>query len=132
MPIRVTQSSSRFSARPTQATQPLPNSHRRPRRPSMLWPNDADLASRDATLRHALELVLDDERLTQLVRSRHPDAGVQLITSNYVRYKPGTSCIVGFVARTTNDVALPGYAKASADEDSPQLFLLPNDAVLRG
>lgn len=54
---------------------------------------DAALAARDRTL-VGLEVILDDERLTSELAAALPDDGVTAAEATYVRYKPGTACIV--------------------------------------
>jgi Phosphotransferase enzyme family len=56
---------------------------------------DADLAARDELLRD-LALVLDGEHVAATLSEARPDLDVRAATATYVRYKPGTACIVAY------------------------------------
>jgi energy-coupling factor transporter ATP-binding protein EcfA2/aminoglycoside phosphotransferase (APT) family kinase protein len=76
----------------------------------MLSPLDADLVRRDPTL-PGLAVVLDPETFVGALRRLLPDADLGAACVTYVKYKPGTSCLVGYhltVAGTVVNV----YAKA--------------------
>ncbi|MFQ5592857.1 MAG: phosphotransferase family protein [Anaerolineae bacterium] len=76
----------------------------------MLSPHDADLARRDSDI-PGLGLLLDPEAFATALRTVLPDAGVGAAKARYVRYKPGTNCLVAYrlqVAGVETDV----YAKA--------------------
>ncbi|RME48194.1 MAG: hypothetical protein D6791_03945, partial [Chloroflexi bacterium] len=76
----------------------------------MLLPPDAELARRDAAI-PGLGLLLDPEAFTDALRVALPHAGVESARARYVRYKPGTNCLVAYqleVTGTWTDV----YAKA--------------------
>jgi tRNA A-37 threonylcarbamoyl transferase component Bud32 len=76
----------------------------------MLSPPDADLARRDSAI-PGLGLLLDPEAFAKALRTALPDAGVGAAKARYVRYKPGTNCLVAYrleVAGAETDV----YAKA--------------------
>ncbi len=53
----------------------------------------AELAARDRAL-PGLAIVLDDEALAAELAHALPDAGVTAAEATYVRYKPGTACVV--------------------------------------
>src|SRR5438552_11067274 len=65
----------------------------------MLAPDDLALVQREQAL-PGLATLLDEERLLATLRDRLPSrrAGADLksIRANYVRYKPATSCLVGY------------------------------------
>jgi hypothetical protein len=65
----------------------------------MLLPADASLAARDRRL-PGLALVLDETSLTEELQRRCPETTIRSLHANYVRYKPGTNCIVGYRAVT--------------------------------
>lgn len=60
----------------------------------MLSPADANVARRDPVL-PGLPLLLDDEAMTQILRANWL-AEVADVRACYVRYKPGTSCLVSY------------------------------------
>ncbi|UCD75510.1 MAG: aminoglycoside phosphotransferase family protein [Phycisphaerales bacterium] len=65
----------------------------------MLSPADADLVARDQRL-PGLALLFDETALSEEIKRRCPAATIGDLRANYVRYKPGTSCIVGYSARS--------------------------------
>jgi aminoglycoside phosphotransferase (APT) family kinase protein len=76
----------------------------------MLSPLDADLVQRDPAL-PGLAIVLDPEAFVGALRRSLPDADLGAARITYVKYKPGTNCLVGYrltVAGTIVEV----YAKA--------------------
>jgi aminoglycoside phosphotransferase (APT) family kinase protein len=76
----------------------------------MLLPADAELARREAAI-PGLPLLLDPEAFVAALRTSLPGADVQTAQVTYVRYKPGTSCLVAYrlqVAGAETDV----YARA--------------------
>ncbi len=76
----------------------------------MLCPADANLVKRDPGL-SGLAMILDPDAFAEMLQGLYPDAGVTGCVANYVRYKPATSCLVGFTvscAAGTVDV----YARA--------------------
>ena len=76
----------------------------------MLSPDDADLARRDSDI-PGLGLLLDPTAFAEALRAALPDAGVGAAKARYVRYKPGTNCLVAYrigFAGVETDV----YAKA--------------------
>lgn len=62
----------------------------------MLAPADAELARRDPAI-PGMALVLDPEALAGRLRAARPRGGVVSARATYVRYKPGTSCLVGYL-----------------------------------
>ena len=76
----------------------------------MLCQADANLVKRDPGL-PGLGMILDPDAFIETLQGLYPDAGVTGAAPNYVRYKPTTSCLVGyrvFCAAGTVDV----YARA--------------------
>ncbi|MEZ4353740.1 MAG: aminoglycoside phosphotransferase family protein [Myxococcota bacterium] len=60
----------------------------------MLASDDAGLVARDRAL-PGLETLLDEKRLHEALASRGFD-GIEALEADYVRYKPGTSCLVAY------------------------------------
>jgi len=78
----------------------------------MLCQADANLVKRDPGL-PGLAMILDPDAFVETLQGLYPDAGVTGAEPNYVRYKPATSCLVGYrvnCAAGTVDV----YARAHA------------------
>ncbi|MBW3611543.1 MAG: aminoglycoside phosphotransferase family protein [Actinobacteria bacterium] len=61
----------------------------------MLTPADAAIVRRDQAV-PGLALVLDDDALTSRLRTARPELGLVSARATYVRYKPGTSCLVAY------------------------------------
>ena len=61
----------------------------------MLTPADAAIVARDQAV-PGLALVLDDDALTSRLRTVRPELGLVSARATYVRYKPGTSCLVAY------------------------------------
>ena len=61
----------------------------------MLTPADAQIVRRDQAV-PGLALVLDDDALTSRLRTARPELGLVSARATYVRYKPGTSCLVAY------------------------------------
>lgn len=85
----------------------------------MLAPADAALACRDRAI-PGLATVLDPEALRERLREAMPTARIGALSTTYVRYKPATSCLVGFRVGE-NGEELTGYAKALAHGDEAKL-----------
>ena len=64
----------------------------------MLCQADADLVKRDPGL-PGLAMILDPDAFIETLQGLYPDAGVTGAEPNYVRYKPATSCLVGYRVR---------------------------------
>ncbi|RKT46151.1 aminoglycoside phosphotransferase family protein [Thiocapsa rosea] len=79
----------------------------------MLSDPDRALAARDTAL-PGLGLVLDREAILDAVCMAWPDDGITSLETSYLRYKPGTNCLVGYRARTPRG-PLRFHAKAFAD-----------------
>ena len=86
----------------------------------MLTPADAALASRDPGL-PGLAVVLDDDALTALLGAR--------AVRRYVRYKPGTSCLVAAQLDTGDDAVVTAYAEDGRQKADKTSHGCP-DAVL--
>ena len=85
----------------------------------MLSPLDADLVRRDPAL-PGLAIVLDPEAFVGALRCSLPDIDLGAACISYVKYKPGTNCLVGYrliVAGIVIDV----YAKAYGANASKKL-----------
>ena len=61
----------------------------------MLSQADANVVRRDPQL-PGLAMLLDPDAFAETLRRLYPDAGVASTEPRYVRYKPGTSCLVGY------------------------------------
>ncbi|MHC4415976.1 MAG: aminoglycoside phosphotransferase family protein [Planctomycetota bacterium] len=61
----------------------------------MLCQADASLVRRDPLI-PGLGTLLDPEAFAESLRRAYPGAGVTTAEPRYVRYKPGTSCLVGY------------------------------------
>jgi tRNA A-37 threonylcarbamoyl transferase component Bud32 len=64
----------------------------------MLSAADASLVAREPMIR-GMSAVLDEDAFAAVLHRLYPDAGVTGAVSRYVRYKPGTSCLVGYRVR---------------------------------
>jgi hypothetical protein len=71
----------------------------------MLWRDDARLVERDRGL-PGLGVVLDPEAVVDWLRRHGPDTGVRDARPQYVRYKPGTSCLVTYAVEATDGSAV--------------------------
>jgi aminoglycoside phosphotransferase (APT) family kinase protein len=76
----------------------------------VLTPLDADLARRDSAV-PGLALVLDADAFVGALGRSVPEADVSGARITYVKYKPGTNCLVGF-RLVVDGNALDVYAKA--------------------
>jgi hypothetical protein len=76
-----------------------------------MWDADAELAHRDDAL-PGLRLLLDEDAFTEALRAARPDAGVSSARATYVRYKPGTSCLLGYVISREEGGDVLAYARA--------------------
>ena len=76
----------------------------------MLSPDDQRLVMLDSHL-PGLRKLLDDEAMTVALAKAWPSLGVRRVAANYVRYKPRTSCIVGYEI-TTDTEKLFTYGRA--------------------
>ncbi|WP_296807414.1 aminoglycoside phosphotransferase family protein [Thiocapsa sp.] len=79
----------------------------------MLLDPDRALAARDIAL-PGLGFVLDSEAILAAVRMAWPDEGIASLETIYVRYKPGTNCLAGYLAHTPSG-PLRFQAKTFAD-----------------
>lgn len=96
----------------------------------MLSPPDSHLVRREPGI-PGLALLLDDEAFTSMLQLRCPDAGVRSAIARYVRYKPGTDCLVGYrieYGRGEVDV----YAKAFRRGDRSRLDKAMAQEVITG
>lgn len=61
--------------------------------------DDLDVIKRDPTL-PGLEVLLDSERMQSVLRRLFPEYNILGLSSSYLKYKPQTNCLAGFVADT--------------------------------
>lgn len=85
----------------------------------MLAPADAAVARRDTAI-PGLALVLDPDALADRLRAARPGAGPTSARVRYVRYKPGTSCLVGLELEVAGRWT-PAFAKAYGRGDRTKL-----------
>ncbi len=64
----------------------------------MLSPDDATLVSREPDL-PGLATALDAEAVLALLQQHFPQQPIQAVEATYVRYKPETSCLVGYTVQ---------------------------------
>ncbi|MFD1733721.1 hypothetical protein ACFSC4_24955 [Deinococcus malanensis] len=88
----------------------------------MLFPADLGLTRRESHL-PALAVALDPEALLTRLRQAMPDLNATDVQLAYVRYKPGTSCLVGGHLHAAGEVTpfhvtafRPGSLKVAAQE----------------
>ncbi len=87
----------------------------------MLAPADAAIVARDRAV-PGLALVLDPEALGARLAPVRPDLGPFVACATYVRYKPGTSCLVAYrLDRPGNAPAELVFAKAYRGGDGAKL-----------
>ena len=82
----------------------------------MLSHPDRDLVRRDAAL-PGLATVLDSTAMIDVLRRMRPDLGLGGSEITYVRYKPGTSCLVGYRVRLDGKDVLFGVQARRADRE---------------
>lgn len=82
----------------------------------MLSSPDADLVRRDPGL-PGLAMLLDPEALAARLREALPDADLEQLQPAYLRYKPGTSCLVGYRRESTGSVTLYAVARRANDAE---------------
>jgi aminoglycoside phosphotransferase (APT) family kinase protein len=93
-------------------------------------PEDRELVARDPEL-PGLALLLDDDAFTALLQERVPGAAIRRARGTYVRYKPGTNCLVAFEAETgTGTHRL--YARAERPAETAKLHKRAADGPLAG
>lgn len=66
----------------------------------MLSQADANVVRRDPQL-PGLAVLLDPDAFADVLRRRGPEIQIEWVRAQYVRYKAGTSCLVGYVVRTS-------------------------------
>ena len=82
-------------------------------------PEDRALAVRDSEL-PGLALLLDDDAVAAALSEQLPAVGVRAVRSTYIRYKPGTNCLVAFEIDTADGPRL-AYGRAEHQDDEPKL-----------
>lgn len=85
----------------------------------MLAPADAAIVRSDLAI-SGLALVLDPEALADRLRVARPGADLTSARAHYVRYKPGTSCLVGLELEVGGRW-VPAFAKAYRRDDRSKL-----------
>lgn len=75
----------------------------------MLSPPDADLVRRERSL-PGLALLLDPEAFVRALRPYVPEAGLREASITYIRYKPGTNCLLTYRLETGGG-PVTAYAK---------------------
>src|SRR5262245_51767131 len=83
----------------------------------MLSPPDRELVRRDRAV-PGLPVLLDPAAFVDVLNTALPDAGVRAGWTTYVRYKPQTSCLVGYALETDHGrVRVHARAHRLADAD---------------
>ncbi|MCG9893726.1 MAG: aminoglycoside phosphotransferase family protein [Thermosynechococcaceae cyanobacterium MS004] len=85
----------------------------------MLHSADQTLIERDRAI-PGLAMLLDDDALLGLLKSRHPHLNIQAVQGTYLRYKPYTNCLVTYQV-TLNQQTHWIYAKAFSTEQFGKL-----------
>lgn len=85
----------------------------------MLSRHDAQLAHRDPSI-PSLPLLFDEEAFRQRLNEARPPSRFKNISLNYVRYKPGTSCIAAFEGETET-TTIQFYAKGMSLDTAHKL-----------
>src|SRR4051794_3279027 len=80
----------------------------------MLCPADTDLVRRDSAL-PGLATLLDPDAFAAALCRAVPGLGVEGGRITYVRYKPGTSCLVGYRLATAGKVVIVAAAAFRSD-----------------
>jgi len=75
----------------------------------MLSPPDADLVRRERSL-PGLAVLLDPEAFVRALRPHAPDADLREASITYIRYKPGTNCLLAYRLET-REGPVTAYAK---------------------
>ena len=86
----------------------------------MLSPTDAAVVARDPAI-PGLALLLDDDAVADKLHRFAPNAGIQAAHARYLRYKPGTSCLVAYQVTTTAGT-IDIYAKAYCRSDRKKML----------
>lgn len=81
--------------------------------------HDAELAARDPAL-PGVAVLLDGDLMAELLAAACPDAGIGGAVAEYVRYKPGDSCLVAYEFDAAGG-PLPGYARCQRHDDLAKL-----------
>ena len=81
----------------------------------MLATSDQAVLKRDPQL-PGLALLLDTKRMLDVLQLIYPQQHIQGLTSTYLKYKPQTNCLVGFLADTSS-----GPMRITAIRPSPPM-----------
>jgi aminoglycoside phosphotransferase (APT) family kinase protein len=95
----------------------------------MLSPDDQRLVAIEPSL-PGLSTLLDDEAMTLVLRKAWPSLRATRAHANYIRYKPNTSCIVGYEIETENGARRFGYARAHRAESAEKLRIETDEAIV--
>lgn len=96
----------------------------------MLSPDDAGLVRRDSAL-PGLAVLLDPNALAEVVQQSVPGVKLGGVQINYVRYKPGVSCLVGYTLDAAG-TAIETYAKTFQRDDLMKLRKRPGRGTVAG
>lgn len=84
----------------------------------MLLPPDAELVRRDTKIK-GLRFLFDPKAFAELLRSRLPEINLKTALITYVRYKPGTNCLVLYRLQAAGEefsVYAKAYGRGAADK----------------
>jgi aminoglycoside phosphotransferase (APT) family kinase protein len=84
----------------------------------VLSPADYRLVCRDPDL-PGLSLLLNEATVAEILQERVPDLSLHQIRKTYIRYKPATSCLIGYELNIGKPVQI--YAKAFANATASKL-----------
>ncbi len=76
----------------------------------MLLPPDIEIARRDSAI-PGLGLLLDPEAFSIALGAAFPEANITTVRARYVRYKPGTNCLIAYRLQS-DGMEIDVYAKA--------------------
>jgi hypothetical protein len=96
----------------------------------MLSRPDAELVARDRAVQ-GLGVLLDPEAVLAGLRAARPELGLTGATAHYVRYKPGTSCIVGYRLAAPGG-AIDAYGRAYGADGRAKFEKAAADAAPEG
>lgn len=101
----------------------------------MISADDQVLIARDATLT-GLSLLLDDERMHERLAQALPDLGIRQVRAQYLRYKPGTSCLVSYCVELDDgplgSSTLAIHAQTWGDRDESRFEKAEGRPLVRG
>lgn len=95
----------------------------------MLSPADAALAARDEAL-PGLAILLDPDAFLEVLRKALPEGRIERATPTYIRYKPGTNCLVAY--RIDGDDGTELYAKVHGRDSDAKLRKATETTAVEG